>query len=131
MGAVTLGTLAPGTDETAFVRPGFNDHTWRMVHLPHDYVVEGTFDPNGDAGHAALPTPRAWYRKTFTLPASDQGKSVWIDFDGVYRDAKVYLNGQMLGEHPGGYDSFRYDISRYAHYGGPNILAVSVNPRAP
>ncbi len=128
MGAVTLGTLAPGTDETAFVRPGFNDHTWRMVHLPHDYVVEGTFDPNGDAGHAALPTPRAWYRKTFTLPASDQGKSVWIDFDGVYRDAKVYLNGQMLGEHPGGYDSFRYDISRYAHYGGPNILAVSVNP---
>jgi beta-galactosidase len=128
MGAVTLGTLTPQTDEAAFIRPGYNDHAWSVVHLPHDYVVEGTFDPNGDAGHAALPTPRAWYRKTFTLPASDSGKSVWIDFDGVYRDAKVYLNGQMLGEHPGGYDSFRYDISRYANYGGANVLAVSVNP---
>jgi len=128
MGAVTLGTATPQTDEAAFVRPGFNDRAWRVVHLPHDYVVEGRFDPKGDASHAALPTPRAWYRKTFTLPDSDAGKSVWIDFDGVYRDAKVYLNGQMLGEHPGGYDSFRYDISRYAHYGGVNVLAVSVNP---
>ena len=128
MGAVTLGTATAETDETAFIRPDFNDRAWRVVHLPHDYVVEGTFDPNGDASHAALPTPRAWYRKTFTLPASDAGQSVWIDFDGVYRDAKVYLNGQMLGEHPGGYDSFRYDISRAAHFGGVNVLAVSVNP---
>ncbi len=128
MGAVTLGTATPETDEAAFIRPRFNDRAWRVVHLPHDYVVEGRFDPKGDASHAALPTPRAWYRKTFTLPASDAGKSVWIDFDGVYRDAKVYLNGQMLGEHPGGYDSFHYDISRYARYGGVNVLAVSVNP---
>ena len=124
-GAVTLGTASAEADPS---RPAYNDRAWRVVHLPHDYVVEGTFDPSGDAGHAALPTPRAWYRKTFTLPASDAGKSVWIDFDGVYRDAKVYLNGQMLGEHPGGYDSFRYDIRRYAHYGGINVLAVSVNP---
>ena len=128
-GPVTLGTLPPQADESAIVRPGFNDRAWRVVHLPHDYVVEGTFDPSGDASHAALPTPPAWYRKTFTLPASDGGgKSVWIDFDGVYRDAKVYLNGQELGEHPGGYDSFRYDISRAAHFGGVNVLAVSVNP---
>ena len=128
MGAAMLGTPTPKTDESAFIRPSFNDHAWRVVHLPHDYVVEGTFDPNGDATHAALPTPRAWYRKTFALPASDSGKSVWIDFDGVYRDAKVYLNGQLLGEHPGGYDTFRYDISRAAKFGGVNVLAVSVNP---
>ena len=127
-GAVTLGTITPAADESAFVRPNFNDRAWRTVHLPHDYVVEGKFDPSGDADHASLPTPPAWYRKTFTLPASDSGKSVWIDFDGVYRDAKVYLNGQELGEHPGGYDSFRYDISRAAHFGGRNVLAVSVNP---
>ncbi len=124
-GAVTLGAATADADPS---RPAYNDHAWRVVHLPHDYVVEGAFDPSGDASHAALPTPRAWYRKTFTLPASDAGKSVWIDFDGVYRDAKVYLNGQMLGEHPGGYDSFRYDIHRAAHYGGVNVLAVSVNP---
>ena len=124
-GTVTLGATRAETDPSA---PGFNDRAWRVVHLPHDYVVEGKFDPSGDAGHAALPTPPAWYRKTFTLPASDGGKSVWIDFDGVYRDAEVYLNGQKLGEHPGGYDSFRYDISRAAHFGGANVLAVSVNP---
>ncbi len=122
---VTLGTLVAAADFSAAV---YNDRAWRVVHLPHDYVVEGRFDPNGDAGHASLPTPRAWYRKTFTLPASDQDKSVWIDFDGVYRDSKVYLNGTLLGEHPGGYDAFRYDISRAAHFGGVNVLAVSVNP---
>ncbi|MGI4790642.1 MAG: beta-galactosidase GalA [Janthinobacterium lividum] len=125
MGAVTLGTIVPGSNP---ISPAYNDKSWRIVHLPHDYVVEGKFDPNGDSNHAALPTPRAWYRKTFTLPASDIGRSVWIDFDGVYRDAVVYLNGQKLGEHPGGYDGFRYDISQAAHYGSANVLAVSVNP---
>jgi beta-galactosidase len=125
IGDVTLGTVNTASNP---ISPAYNDKAWRIVHLPHDYVVEGKFDPQGDADHAALPTPRAWYRKTFTLPAADKNKSVWIDFDGVYRDAKVYLNGTMLGEHPGGYDSFRYDISRYARYGGANVLAVSVNP---
>ena len=125
MGPVTLGALAAADSP---ISSAYNDKAWRVVHLPHDYVVEGTFDPKGDADHAALPTPRAWYRKTFSLPASDKNQSVWIDFDGVYRDAKVYLNGTLLGEHPGGYDSFRYDISRAAHFGGVNVLAVSVNP---
>ncbi len=122
---VTLGQRSTAAD---FSSPAFNDSAWRVVHLPHDYVVEGTFDPNGDASHASLPTPRAWYRRTFTLPLADKDKAVWIDFDGVYRDSKVYLNGALLGEHPGGYDGFRYDISRAAHFGGVNILAVSVNP---
>ncbi len=122
---VTLGTETAAAD---FSSPAFNDAAWRVVHLPHDYVVEGTFDPNGDASHASLPTPRAWYRKTFTLPLADKDKAVWIDFDGVYRDSKVYLNGTLLGEHSGGYDGFRYNIARYAHFGGANVLAVSVNP---
>ena len=122
---VTLGTQSAAADFSAAV---YNDRAWRVVHLPHDYVVEGRFDPNGDASHASLPTPRAWYRKTFTLPASDKDKAVWIDFDGVYRDSKVYLNGTLLGEHPGGYDAFRYDIHRAARFGGVNVLAVSVNP---
>ena len=125
MGDVTLGTVTAASNP---ISPTYNDKAWRIVHLPHDYVVEGKFDPKGDASHASLPTPRAWYRRTFTLPAADQNKSVWIDFDGVYRDAKVYLNGSLLGEHPGGYDSFRYDIRRAAHFGGSNTLAVSVNP---
>ncbi len=109
--------------------PGFNDRAWRVVHLPHDYVIEGTFDPKGDASHGSLIPTSAWYRKTFTLPASDRGKSLWIDFDGAYRDSTVYLNGKKLGTHPCGYTPFRFDISGAANYGAANVLAVHVNPQ--
>jgi beta-galactosidase len=109
--------------------PSFNDRGWRTVHLPHDYVVEGTFTPNADTGHGSLPTPTAWYRKTFTLPKSYQGKSVWLDFDGVFRKSTVYLNGQKLGTQPSGYIGVRYDLSKALNYGGRNVLSVYVDPR--
>ena len=109
--------------------PRFNDARWRTVHLPHDYVVEGPFTNTAEAGHGSLLPSTAWYRKTFTLPSSLAGKSVWIDFDGVYRDSVVYLNGKELGEHPSGYTSFRYDISKAAKFGGQNTLAVHVDAR--
>ena len=108
--------------------PGFNDHQWRTVHLPHDFIIEGTFSPKADAGHGSLPVTTGWYRKTFDLPKSDRGKSLWIDFDGVYRDSIVWLNGHYLGRHQSGYTSFRYDIARLANYGGKNVLAVHVDP---
>jgi len=125
-GPATLGVSAdPSGGDPA--SPAFRDAAWRTVHLPHDYVIEGTFTPKGDPSHGSLiPTP-AWYRKTFTLPASDKGKALWLDFDGVYRDATVTLNGVTLGTHPCGYTPFRFDISQAAHYGGPNVLAVHVN----
>ena len=110
-------------------RPDFDDRAWRVVHLPHDYIIEGTFDPKADAGHGSLPTTTGWYRKTFDLPRSDRGKSLWVDFDGVYRDSKVWLNGHFLGRHPSGYTSFRYDVTPYANCGGRNVLAVSLDPR--
>ncbi len=106
----------------------FDDASWRTVHLPHDYVVEGTFDPNGDTGHGSLPKPVGLYRKTFTPPETMRGKSVWIDFDGVYRNASVYLNGEKLGTNPSGYMGFRYDLSQKLEYGKPNVLAVRVDP---
>lgn len=123
---VTLGVSATpsGTDPS---RPEMNDAAWRVVHLPHDYVLESAFTPKGDASHGSLIPTAAWYRKTFTLPASDKGKALWLDFDGAYRDSKVYLNGTLLGEHPCGYTPFRYDISQAAHYGGRNVLAVQTN----
>ncbi len=127
-GGVTLGTTADasGGDPSS---PALDDRNWRVVHLPHDYVLESAFTPKGDASHGSLIPTAAWYRKTFTLPASDKGKAVWIDFDGAYRDSHVYLNGTLLGEHPCGYTPFRFDISRTAHYGGRNVLAVQVNPQ--
>jgi beta-galactosidase len=125
---VTLGVSAvPGGSDLS--KPEMSDASWRTVHLPHDYVLESAFTPQGDASHGSLiPTP-AWYRKTFTLPASDKGKALWLNFDGVYRDSKIYLNGQEVGEHACGYTPFNLDISQAAHYGGKNVLAVQVNPQ--
>ncbi len=110
-------------------RPNFNDRAWRTVHLPHDYVIEGTFDQKANKDHGYLPVTTAWYRKRFGIPSSAKGKSVWLDFDGVYRDSMVWLNGHYLGEHKSGYTGFRYDIAPYAKYGGVNTLAVYVDPR--
>ncbi len=128
--AVSMESPRPDAapDEAA---PGYRDADWRRVHLPHDYVVEGPFSSQAPAGHGSLPTTRAWYRKTFTLPLADKGKSVWIDFDGIYRNSAVYLNGHRLGNWPSGYAGFRYDITAAANYGGRNTLAVRVDPRAP
>ncbi len=109
--------------------PGFDDHDWRTVHLPHDFIVEGKFDPKADRNHGYLPTTTGWYRNTFDLPASDKGQSLWLDFEGIYRDSLVWLNGHFLGRHASGYTSFHYDITQAANYGGQNVLAVHVDPR--
>ncbi|HEX5323814.1 MAG TPA: glycoside hydrolase family 2 TIM barrel-domain containing protein, partial [Capsulimonadaceae bacterium] len=110
----------------SYAHPTYSDTSWRIVHLPHDYVVEGSVSPGFDTGHGSLATYPAWYRKTFILPASDKGKSIWIDFDGIYRDSQIWLNGHYLGEHKSGYAPFRYDIGTTANYGGRNVLAISV-----
>ena len=124
---VSLGVSSAPVGGADPSRPGMSDATWRTVHLPHDYVVESAFTPKGDPSHGSLIPTDAWYRKTFTLPASDKGKSLWLNFDGAYRDSKVYLNGVLLGEHPCGYTPFNLDISQAAHYGGRNVLAVQTN----
>jgi len=116
-----------GLKPTGPALPDFNDSAWRQVHLPHDFVVEGAFDPHADKSHGYLPAGIGWYRKTFTLPASDKGRDLWIDFDGVYRNSRVWLNGKELGRHASGYTSFRFDISDAVVYGGDNVLVVRVD----
>ncbi|HWY77052.1 MAG TPA: glycoside hydrolase family 2 TIM barrel-domain containing protein, partial [Verrucomicrobiae bacterium] len=106
----------------------FNDSTWRTVQLPHDYVVEGTFTNTAETSHGSLPIANAWYRRTFTLPASASGQSIWVDFDGVYHNSTVWLNGHCLGYWHSGYASFRYDATPFAIPGGTNVLAVHVDP---
>jgi beta-galactosidase len=106
----------------------YDDSTWSAVHLPHDYVIEGPFDPKGDTGHGSIIPTTGWYRKVFKLPEGSTGKSIWIDFDGVYRDSIVWLNGKRLGQHASGYTGFRYDISERADFGGDNVLTVHVDP---
>lgn len=108
----------------------FDDHDWRRVHLPHDFVVEGEFTPKADAGHGSLPTDVAWYRRDLQVPASDRGRRIALQFDGMYRNSLVWLNGHLLGNHKSGYTGVRYDISSVVNYGGPNTIAVRLDARA-
>ena len=109
--------------------PNYNDSAWRSLDLPHDFVVEGSYDPNADGSHGFLRAGVGWYLKTFTLPAQDRGKKLFLDFDGVYRNSTVWLNGHRLGNHPSGYTGFEVDISPFANYGSRNVLAVRVDAR--
>jgi beta-galactosidase len=83
----------------------FADGSWRTVNLPHDWSIEGATDKNNPTGSGGgfFPAGTGWYRNTFTAPPEWKGKRVSVEFDGVYRDATVYLNGHKLGTHPYGY----------------------------
>jgi Glycosyl hydrolases family 2, sugar binding domain/Glycosyl hydrolases family 2/Beta-galactosidase second all-beta domain len=106
----------------------FDDRAWRTVNLPHDYIVEGTFTQTADTSHGSLPLETAWYRKSFFVPDSARGQSAWLDFDGVYHNSMVWLNGNFLGKWHSGYAPFRYDISQVMVPGATNVLAVHVDP---
>lgn len=112
-----------------------NDASWRTLNLPHDWSVEGKFDKNAPAGTGggALPGGLGWYRKTFSIPATQKGKAIFIEFDGVYRNGEVFINGHSLGIRPYGYSSFQYDLTPYLNYGNDkNVIAVKVdNSRQP
>ncbi len=97
---------------------------WKPVQLPDDYIVCGKFNHRAVAGHGSLPVYPAWYRREILIPASASGKTVWLNFGGVYRDAIVFINGRYVGQHPSGYTAFRYNISNLVLYGLPNQLAV-------
>lgn len=128
LGDVLLGYAKTSEGSNAPAEPLFNDRGWQTVHLPHDYVIEGHFTPTANESHGFLPTPPAWYRNTFTLPASDKGKTAWLYFEGIFRDSNIWLNGQYLGNHLSGYTSFFLDITKVAHFGGKNVLAIHVDP---
>ena len=111
-------------------KAGFDDSTWRTLDVPHDWSIELPYDPNMSGGSAVayLPGGIGWYRKSFTLPKSDIGKVIAIDFDGVYMDSQVWINGHLLGRLPNGYLGFRYDLTSYLKFGEEkNHIAVRVN----
>jgi beta-galactosidase len=114
--------------------PSYSDASWRKVDLPHDWVIELPFDPKADASHGFKPVGEGypqnstgWYRRTFDLPAADAGKRLWLEFDGVYRDATVIVNGWFVAHHEGGYNGFRCDITDVANCGGRNVVSVKVD----
>ena len=105
------------------------DATWRMLDLPHDWSIEGPFSDKNASGQqeAGLPAGIGWYRKTFQEPAGDK---VYIDFDGIYRNSDVWINGHLLGHRPNGYISFRYELTPWLNSDKPNVIVVKVDNSA-
>jgi beta-galactosidase len=114
-------------------RPDVDDAHWRDLDLPHDWSIEGPFSPQpGSETSAHLPTGVGWYRKHFRVPKFYQLKTVVIEFDGVYQNSEVWINGHYLGKRPYGYIGFHYSIRPYLNFGGDNVIAVKVdNSRQP
>ena len=111
--------------------PKFDASGWTTVDLPHDWVVDLPYAAEASHSHGYKTvgykypeTSVGWYRKTFTVPAEDYGKHLWLQFDGIFRDARVWVNGFYLGHEPSGYATQIYDISEYLNYGGENIVCV-------
>lgn len=115
--------------------PKFNpekwDAAWKTVNLPHDWVVDLPYDRKASHSHGYKTvgykypeTSVGWYRKTFTVPQADLGKHLYLQFDGIFRDARVWVNGFYLGHEPSGYATQLYDIAEYVNYGGENLICV-------
>ncbi len=115
--------------DVAYVQAKFDDSSWRSVNLPHDWAIEGPFLVSGNfGGMGRLPSwGIGWYRKKLNLPATDAGKSIFLDVDGAMSYATVWLNGQIVGGWPFGYASWRVDLTPYVVFGGANELALRLD----
>lgn len=120
--------------------PEFDDLQWRIVDIPHDWSIEDLPDQKEDSvrGPFSKSSPgkmmtgftvggTGWYRKSFTINPNDVNKIIYLQFDGIYMNADVWVNGKHLGYHPNGYTSFYYNITSYLNPAGqPNVVAVQV-----
>ena len=114
-------------DSASMSAPGYQDGSWRRLNLPHDWSIESDFLVSAPAGSGggALPGGVGWYRKHFTCQ-KETGKRYYIQFDGVYQNSTVYLNGKALGTRPYGFISFEYELTDLL-IDGENVLAVRVD----
>lgn len=136
-----FGALA---EESTFAKSGgmpkvtrwnFDDSGWQAIDLPHDWAVELPFKNAPDlSDHGSKPLGRdypetsiGWYRRVFELPESDTSKRITVEFDGVFRDAMVILNGYYIGRNFSGYAPFFFDLTDFANFGGKNVLTVRVD----
>jgi beta-galactosidase len=110
--------------------PNFDDSQWDKLRLPHDWAIQGPFDPKLNPHTGALPIfGTGWYRKSFLLPANAKDRRFTIVFDGAMSNATVWINGHELGNRPYGYSSFAFDLTPHLHYGDEaNVLAVRLTP---
>lgn len=120
-------------DPAGAERTNFDDQRWRRLDLPHDWSIEGAPQQDAPGGGRVgfFPSGIGWYRKEFRLPAGTPGRVAWLEFDGVYMNSDVWINGVHVGKRPYGYASFAHDITRHL-VRGVNVVAVRVdNSRQP
>ena len=121
----------PGSD-FSFVQNSFDDSNWENVTIPHDWAIKGPFQEGNDAevtgGMGRLPSNGvAWYRKKLNISKADDGKSIFLDVDGIMSYAIVWLNGKLVGGWPYGYNSWRLDLTPHLNFDGENQLAIRVD----
>ncbi|MFH6991739.1 beta-galactosidase GalB [Flavobacterium sp. FlaQc-48] len=122
-----------------------NDTDWEVVKVPHDWAIRGPFDMNIDKQFIQIKQDReakpdlhtgrtgalpaygvGWYRRQISVSAQDKGKRIFIEFDGAMSNAKVFLNGEFVGEWPYGYASFSFELTEKIKFGTDNLLAVRI-----
>ncbi|MEI8282754.1 MAG: beta-galactosidase GalA, partial [Armatimonadota bacterium] len=128
------GHLSKAGDGEGPVSTRFGDSKWRTVDLPHDWVTELPFDKNADMSHGFKAIGRAypensigWYRKTFDIGNELLGKRISLQFDGIFRNAQVWCNGNILKRNETGYMGFAVDLTNILKYGGKNVVTVRVD----
>jgi len=123
------------TGDFHFSQPKFDDAQWRSLSLPHDWAVELPFvnDPSLNS-HGYKPLGRkypetsvGWYRRTFSVPKEDEGRRIYVTFDGVFRSSLVFCNGVFVGRNDNGYAPFQFDLTDFLHYGETNAIVVRVD----
>ncbi|HET6723573.1 MAG TPA: beta galactosidase jelly roll domain-containing protein, partial [Chitinophagaceae bacterium] len=132
----TIFSKSGGTPATP-AEPRFKDSAWRTVSLPHDWAVElpFTFVDNPDVeSHGYKPvgglfpaTSIGWYRKSFKVAQSDSGQRFQLQFDGIFRDANIWINGFYLGNNKSGYVGESYDVTDFINYSRDNVICVRVD----
>lgn len=124
-------TKAASVHNTGPYSPKFDASGWKRVDVPHDWVVDMPYSKDAShshgyktVGHKYPETSVGWYRKTIAIPETDKGRHIYLQFDGIFRDSRVWVNGFYLGGEPSGYATQVYDISEYLNYGGENLITV-------
>lgn len=110
------------------MQPGFDDSSWRIVDVPHDWSIEGPFVANLGSGNGFAPGGIGWYRRHLRMKAADAGKTVILELDGVYDNAEVWLNGFLVGGRPYGFESFTCDLTHGLRFGdADNLISIRVD----
>lgn len=128
-GFMQRGPTAAFQRNFSFARNDFDDQNWRAATLPHDPLINQTFDPRAGEGSGFIPRQVVWYRKEFALPDELKGQHIFLRFDGAFQFSEVYLNGAHLQDHTTGYVSWTCRLDNATTLTqGKNVLAIRVDP---